>query len=130
MNLIFYHFNHSEPTYKFQRISAFHATHYKQHFSHVSKPGLHISRKDRKHMPANTFLKLSSYTLVFSLVVMIIGIHISQELFAIDMLTALKSSLEHDRSQACSVIVAMYGDRVLETEYNAMRVINYTILRG
>ena len=30
------------------------------------KLGLHISRKDRKHMPANTFFKLSRYALVFS----------------------------------------------------------------
>ena len=29
------------------------------------KPGLPISRKDRKHMVANTFFKLSRYTLVF-----------------------------------------------------------------
>ena len=31
------------------------------------------------------------------IIVMIAGIHISQETFAIDMLTALKPSLEHDR---------------------------------
>ena len=36
LNLLFYHFNRFEPTYKSQRISAFHVTHYKQHFSHVS----------------------------------------------------------------------------------------------
>ena len=30
------------------------------------KPGLHISRKDRKHMIANTFLNLSRYVLVFT----------------------------------------------------------------
>ena len=47
-------------------------------------------------MFANTFVKLSVYALVF-IVVMIAGIHISQEIFAIDMLTALKPSLEHDR---------------------------------
>ena len=32
----------------------------------------------------------------FHIIVMIAGIHISQEIFAIDMLTALKPSLEHD----------------------------------
>ena len=36
LNLLFYHFNCSEPTYKSQRTGAFHATHYKQRFSHVS----------------------------------------------------------------------------------------------
>ena len=30
------------------------------------KPGLHISRKDGKHMVANTFLKLFTYALVFT----------------------------------------------------------------
>ena len=30
------------------------------------KPGLHISRKDRKHMVANTFFKLFTYALVFT----------------------------------------------------------------
>ena len=30
---------------------------------------------------------------------MITGIHISQEIFEIDMLTALKPSLEHDRKK-------------------------------
>ena len=47
-------------------------------------------------MFANTFIKISAYALVF-IVVMIAGIRILQELFAIDMLTALKPSLEHDR---------------------------------
>ena len=36
LNLLFYYFNCSEPTYKSQRIGAFHATHYKQRFFHVS----------------------------------------------------------------------------------------------
>ena len=30
------------------------------------KPGLHMSRKDHKHMVANTFFKLSRYALVFT----------------------------------------------------------------
>ena len=30
------------------------------------KPGLHISRKDRKHMVANIFFKLFRYVLVFT----------------------------------------------------------------
>ena len=49
-------------------------------------------------MVANTFFKLFTYAFVFGLhiVVMITcnSIHISQEIFAIDVVTALKSSLE------------------------------------
>ena len=52
----------------------------------ASKPGLQISRKYRKHMSA------FQVCLGLLMVVMIAGIHISQELFGIDMLTALKSS--------------------------------------
>ena len=33
---------------------------------HRVKSDLHISRKDRKHMFANTFLKLSAYALVYT----------------------------------------------------------------
>ena len=36
LNLLFCHFNRSEPTYRSQRISASRAMHYKEHFSHVS----------------------------------------------------------------------------------------------
>ena len=61
------------------------------------KPGLHMSRNDRKHMFANRFFKLSTYVrLGLYIVVMIAGTHTSQEIFAIDMLTALKPSLEHN----------------------------------
>ena len=45
------------------------------------------------------------------IVVMIAGIHISQEIFAIDMLTALKPSLEHDRKHAVQLL-RLYGDQV------------------
>ena len=61
---------------------------------HFLKPGFSVSCKDRKHMFANTFL-LSCLRIY--IVVMIVGIHISQEIFAIDMLTVLKPFLEHDR---------------------------------
>ena len=65
--------------------------------STVRKPGLHISRKDRKHRLENMFFKRSSYGLVSMWVVMITSIDVSQEIFAMDMLKALKSSLKHRR---------------------------------
>ena len=46
-------------------------------------------------MFANTFFKLS---------LMMTGIHISQEIFAIDMLRALKPSLEHDRKYVLRIL--------------------------
>ena len=38
------------------------------------------------------------------IVVMIAGIYISQEIFAIDMLTASKPSLEHDRKHTVRLL--------------------------
>ena len=43
------------------------------------------------------------------IVVMIAGIHISQEIFAIDMLKALKPSLEHNRKHIVGLL-RLYGD--------------------
>ena len=43
-------------------------------------------------------------------VAMIAGIHISQEKFASDMLTALKPSLGHDRKHALGLL-RLYGDQ-------------------
>ena len=65
------------------------------------KPGLHISRKDRKHMFDNMSFHVC---LGLDIVVMIAGIHISQEIFAIDMLTDLKPSLEHDRRHVVQLL--------------------------
>ena len=48
------------------------------------KPGLHISRKDRKHILANMLFK------PFLIFVMITTIDVSQEILAMDVLTALK----------------------------------------
>ena len=49
-------------------------------------------------MVANTFIKLFAYALLgLHMVVMIASIHISQEIFTIDVLTALKSSLNRRR---------------------------------
>ena len=57
------------------------------------KPGLHICRKDRKHMLWSSYsFNDRSY------------IHISQEIFAIDMLTVLKTSLEHDRKHVLRLL--------------------------
>ena len=57
-------------------------------------PGLHISRKDRKHIFAIMFL---SYLGMASLPAHCNGssIYLSKEIFAIDIVTALKLSLKH-----------------------------------
>ena len=49
------------------------------------------------------------------IVVMIAGIHISQEIFAIDILIALKPSLEHDRKHVLRLL-RLYGDQALLNE--------------
>ena len=60
------------------------------------KPGLHISRKDRKHIFENIYFKLSRYGLYgLYIIVMITSVDFSQQIPAIDMLTVLKSSLKH-----------------------------------
>ena len=46
------------------------------------------------------------------MVVMIAGIHTSQELLAVDMLTALKSSLKDDRKHILQLL-QLYGDQAL-----------------
>ena len=60
------------------------------------------------------FFKLFTYAFVFGLhiVVMITcnSIHISQEIFAIDLLTALKSSLEQRRKHVVGLL-RLYGDQ-------------------
>ena len=76
-------------------------------YAHKVKPGLHISCKNRKHMFANTFLRLR---LGLHIVVMIAGIHILQEIFAIDVLRALKPSLKHDRKHVLRLL-RLYGDQ-------------------
>ena len=43
---------------------------------------------------------------------MITGIYISQEIFAIDILTALNLSLEHDRKHVLRLL-RQYGDQAL-----------------
>ena len=48
-------------------------------------------------MLASMFFKSSRYGLALCIVVMVIRIDISQEIIAIDVLTALKSSLGHRR---------------------------------
>ena len=56
------------------------------------------------------FFKLSSYGLVSIVVVMIVNIDLSQEIFAIDMLRALKSSLKHRRKPVLQPLQP-YGDQ-------------------
>ena len=48
------------------------------------------------------------------MVVMMAGIHISQEIFGIDVLTALKSSLEQRRKHVLRFL-QLYGDQALKT---------------
>ena len=48
---------------------------------------------------------------------MMAGIHVSQEIFAIDVLAALKSSLEHRRKHVLRLL-QLYGDQALRTELN------------
>ena len=50
---------------------------------------------------------------------MITGIHISQEIFANDVLTALKSSLEQRRKYVLQLL-RLYGDQVLEVQYHEL----------
>ena len=90
----------------------------------IIKPGLHISRKDCKHFVPNAFLKLFNglYT-----VVMIAAIHISQEIFAIDVLTTLKSSLGQRRKHILRLL-KLYGDQTLTYDYT-MRFIDYDSIR-
>ena len=76
-------------------------------FSHM-KPGLHISRKDRKHMVANKFFKAFQVCLGLHMVVMIAGIHISHEIFANDIST---TSSENDCKHVLRLL-RLYGDEV------------------
>ena len=72
------------------------------------KPGLNISRKDRKHLFTNMFFKLSSW-LGLHIVAMITSIDISQEIFAVDILKALKSYLKHHRKHALRLLQLYTG---------------------
>ena len=51
---------------------------------------------------------------------MIAGILISQEIFVINMLTALKPSSEHDRKHVLRLL-RLYGDQALETYSEASK---------
>ena len=61
------------------------------------KHDLHISRKDRKHMVGNVYFMMYGYCLLSPIVGMITRFNISQEIFSIHMLAALKLSLKHRR---------------------------------
>ena len=70
-------------------------------------PGLHISRKERKHMFAIVFFELSTYGFV---VVTDASIDLSPEIFVIDIMTALRSSLKHRRKHVLRSL-RLYGDQ-------------------
>ena len=75
------------------------------------KPGLHISRKDRKQLFGNMFFWLSTYGLVsISLKLMITSIDVSQKIVTMNILKALKSSLKHYRKQVLRLL-QLYGDQ-------------------
>ena len=76
------------------------------------KPGLHISRKDRKHRLENMFFKAFQLWLGLCMVVMITGIDLLQEIIAIDMLRILKSSLKHRRKHVLRSL-QLYGGQTL-----------------
>ena len=73
------------------------------------KPGPHRSCEDRKRTFMNTFSKLSRYGLVD---VLIPSIDLSQEIFEIDILKALKPFLEHNRKHYLRLL-QLYGDQAL-----------------
>ena len=56
----------------------------------LPKPGLDIRSKDRKHRLENMFLQAVQLWLGLHVAVMIVNIYLSQEIFAIDMLRALR----------------------------------------
>ena len=60
-------------------------------------------------MFANIFLSFYVF-LDLHIDVMIAGIHIPQDIFVIDMLTVLETSLEHDRMHVVRLL-PLYGDR-------------------
>ena len=61
---------------------------------------MYVSCKDGKHMVANTIVVMITCN----------SIHISQEIFAIDVLTALNSSLEQ-RLKHVLGLLRLYGDQ-------------------
>ena len=73
------------------------------------KPGLHISRKDCKHRLEHVFQAVQLWLGLY-VVVMITSIDVPQEIFAMDMLKALKSSLKHIRKHVLRPL-QLYGDR-------------------
>ena len=79
------------------------------------QPGLNISRKNCKHIPhAAEHIFLSFPRIPWSSV--ITGTHISQDVFATNMLTALKPSLKHDRKHVLRLLQP-YGDKTLSCSY-------------
>ena len=69
------------------------------------KPGLHVSCQDRKHI-----FKAFKVCLSLHIVVSDCSVHISQEIFTNDILTALKPSLEHDSKHVLRLL-RLYGDQ-------------------
>ena len=85
------------------------------HFKHVSFPGLHINRKDHKHMFANTFYKAITVCLGLRIPLLIAGMHISLEIFGIPK-TLKISFTEHDRKHVMQLF-RLYGDHALDHKH-------------
>ena len=73
-------------------------------YQNCLKPGLHLIRKDRKHLFASMFFKLSRYGLVSIPFAIITSIDVSQEIFANGYIESFKILFEAS-SQACSATV-------------------------
>ena len=65
----------------------------------------HVSGKDHKHMLAGMFLNAIHVWLCFYMIAIIASSDPSQGIFAIDMLTAIKSTLNHSPKPTSSAIV-------------------------
>ena len=79
------------------------------------KPSLHITRKDRKHVLAIMFFQLSRYGLVAIIVVMVASIDLSLAIVAVNILTALQSSLKHRRKHVLRLL-RLYGEQALNDQ--------------
>ena len=74
------------------------------------KSGLHINRKARKHMFESMFFLAVQAWLGRHIIVMIPSIDVSQEIFAVDILVAVKYSWKH-RCKHVLQMLRPYGDK-------------------
>ena len=77
------------------------------------KPGLCISRKGSQAHVCDHIFELSR--LHRHVIVMVASIDCSQEIFAVDIITALKSSLKHSRKHVLRSL-QLFGDQAQKIE--------------